>query len=113
MSALEDILLLGNDTRLNNTTFENALEDLETSIQAHKKSIQALAPKDPIIGDPNGAVLNAKNEILGGAVVNDVEDDGGVTEDDATRQQDDSDGGMGDIVGQLDDSGEELQGASS
>jgi len=114
MSALDDVIMLTSDSRANTLSFESALEEIESSLEAQKKAIQFVVPKDPIIGVPPGTVLNAKDEtpLIGAELADNVEDDGALTEEEGTRHADDSSGGMEDMVGELDDSGEELEGST-
>jgi len=113
MSALDDVIMLSSDGRTNTISFESTLEEIESSLEAQKKAIQFMVPKDPIIGVPPGTALNAKDDcaLIGADLADNIDDDGAATEEEGTRQVDDSSDAMDDMVGELDDSGEELEGS--
>lgn len=119
-SRLEDVLLLGNDRRdrpNQQASFETALDDLEAALASQKEALRNMLPKNPIIGVPAGMNPNNMDESgIGGISIDgaDMEGDDGAgdtEEEEGTRQLDDSSGDMGDVVGELEDSGEELGGS--
>jgi hypothetical protein len=107
MSSILSVLNLGTCSRSAQVPFEQALEELEQSLEANKKAIRYYTPKNPVIGVPPGTVLlgdSAMEDGSMGLVEEETEDE---DEDEATRQMDDSSGALddADLVGELDDSG--------
>jgi hypothetical protein len=108
MSSILSVLNLGTCSRSAQVPFEQALEELEQSLEANKKAIRYYTPKNPVIGVPPGTVLLGDSAMEDGSMgLVEEEETEDEDEDEATRQMDDSSGALddADLVGELDDSG--------
>jgi hypothetical protein len=109
MSSILDVLQIGNDSKNSTFLYETSLEETENAVDAAKKAIRYYTPPTPVIGIQPGTVLNGLNESAE-EFIEPIEE----SEDDATQQLDDSSGNMddADMIGDLDESGETLDGST-